>query len=95
MTFRSCLLILGMKKPPKSGVRRRRRITKKLVKAATARTTKGGLNYTVDTVFDEGLKSPYADELAHFMVEMGLGPGTNQKKLLRWASEFAKYRLGG
>ncbi len=79
----------------KYSVKRRRRSTNKLVRAATARTVKGRLNYVVDAVFDEGLKNPVADEIAHFLLEMGLGRGSTQKKLLRWAKKFARYRLGG
>ena len=80
---------------PESSVRRKRRTTNKLLKAATARTVKGRLNYVVDMIFDENLKNPYAEEAAHFLVEMGLGRGSTKTKLLRWARKFGRYRLGG
>ncbi len=58
-----------------------------------AKTTKGKLNYLVDAYFDEKLKNPFLDELAHFLVEYNYGSGTPEERLSRWAKKFGKYGM--
>ena len=68
-------------------------MAEKFMKSFLAKTPRGKANYAIDLIFDELLRNPKADELAHFANEILNTPGPVDKRLLHWARKFAKYRL--
>jgi hypothetical protein len=68
------------------------RTVAKLEKAALAKTPAGRANYLTDAIFDEFLENAGLDEIAHFLVEMGLGRGEPQTRVETWLRKALKYR---
>jgi len=50
------------------------------------------MNYLTDMIFDELIHNGLADEAMHFLIEVGLGPGTPEQRVRRWLRKMAKYR---
>ena len=76
---------------------RRKTVTKrmqdKLVKALTAKTPQGRVNYLIDAIAEEGFHDPLLDSLLHGLNEVGFAKGPLDKKLQAWIRKTLGYRL--
>jgi len=64
----------------------------KLMKAASAKTTRGRYNYLIDAIAEEGFHDPVLDSILHGLNEVGFAPGPMDKKLLSYIKKTLRYR---